>query len=196
MENKYIKALQVFEDNKELFDGLDIRGIRETKESIEKIIFVQELKEKYGFENVSANRVKSPPPNIYMEVTQGAYYRASIMAMGEKYNRTISWPRDGKQPIDEIMYNICFPCGALMFGDEYPTEFFDEMWEEIKTYDYKYVDNHNHSIYFYLEKAAPIANGLTGLVKKYYDRWQAESDKRRAQKLRKELARLEGKGHE
>jgi len=67
---------------------------------------------------------------------------------GEKYGRHISWSDDGKQPEDELLLVISFPTGAYIFGDDYPTEFFKEFFQELKTYNPKYTDTTNKTLYF------------------------------------------------
>lgn len=191
MKKKYMAALKIFEDNKKLFDELDWAEFRQAEIQLQKGLYAIRLKEEYGLETVKPHMVKSGPPNVYVDMRAARYVDMCIYSMGEKYNRTISWPEGGRQPEDEVLFMLGFPTGPLMFSDSYPQEFFDEFWGEIKSYEYKYIDEHNRCIYFELEKAAPIANAFPLILKKYRERYRAEADIRRIAELKAELGRLE-----
>lgn len=190
---KYSKALQIFEDNKALFDSLGISAIKEAENELRKLLYVEFLQDEYGIEAVSINTIVTGPPNVYINIRNYGGVGIAIYSMGEKYNRTISWPENG-QPEDEVLYCISFPTGPLMFSDSYPKSFFDEFWDEIKSYEYKYIDEHNHNIYFELEKAGKISKEFPSILKKYFDRYKIEAETRRIEELKAELERLEEKG--
>ncbi|MDL2254307.1 hypothetical protein LJC49_09635 [Ruminococcaceae bacterium OttesenSCG-928-I18] len=191
MKKKYMAALKIFEDSRKLFEELDLAELRQAEIQLHKGLYAIQLKEDYGIEAVNANMVKSGPPNVYVDMRTAMYVDMCICSMGEKYNRTISWPEGGGQPDDEVLFMLGFPTGPLMFSDSYPQEFFDEFWCEIKSYEYKYIDEHNRCIYFELKKAAPIANAFPAMLKKYYERYRDEADTRRIAELKQELERLE-----
>lgn len=181
------KAIGVCERNKKLFKDLDIPDFTRAYESARKKLCAIRLCEDYGMSKIIDSMVLNAEPNVYVRIADNIY----IASMGKKYNRTISWSVDGRQPTDEVMLVILFPTGAYTLGNSYPVELFKEMWDEIKTYDFKYVDEVNHGIYFPLDKAAPIANAYKDILVKYQKRYHDEANIRRAAELRLELERLE-----
>lgn len=181
------KALKICDRNKQLFEDLDMFEFRKFYDEIKKTLYSIRLQEDYGIHGVTRNMVQSAEPDVYVRIND----YMSVMSMGERYRRTVSWSVDGRQPKDEVMLVIGFPTGAYIFGDSYPTEFFEELWSELKSYGPKYVDDMNHNIYFPIEEAAPIANAFRGILDKYYKRWRDEANIRKAAALRKELEKLE-----
>jgi len=149
-------------------------------------LFGLELKEKYGL-NVEPRDIRSLDWNRF-----GDYL--SIGQFGEKYRRTISWSDDGKQPEDEMMIHLSFYTGAYIFGnyfdDDYPTQFFQEFWNELKTYNPKYIDTTNKNLYFSLESGAKLFNEFKGILNKYYELNKENAKKRKIEKLQKELEKL------
>lgn len=152
-------------------------------------LFGLELKEKYGL-NIDPKRVDATD-----------YERFSndriIGLFGEKRGRMISWPVDGRQPKDEYLFTVSFPTGAYIFGEgemfnkEYPTEFFQRFWNELKGYKPDYVDEVNHGLYWKLENAKEIFNNYESVLGKYHDLNKEDVKLRRIEKMKKELAELE-----
>ena len=145
-------------------------------------LFGLELKEKYGL-NVEPRDIRSLDWNRF-----GDYL--SIGLFGEKYGRTISWSDDGKQPEDEVLINLSFSTGAYMFGnlgnssnEDYPKQFFQEFWNELKTYNPKYTDTTNKNLYFSIENGAKIFNEFNDILKKYYELNKEDSKRRKIKKL-------------
>jgi hypothetical protein len=184
---KVEKAAKVCGENKQLFSDIGISEFTMVCDAVVKTLYAIKLEEDYGIKNITRNMVRGSESNVYVRINDYMY----IASMGEKYRRTISWSADGRQPEDEIMLVLSFPTGAYIFGDSYPTELFARLWEEIKSYGYKYVDDMNHNVYFSLDTAAPIANGFRDVLNRYYKIFKEEANIRRAEELKKELARLE-----
>ena len=145
-------------------------------------LFGLELKEKYGFE-IKPEDIRSLDWNRF-----GNYL--GIGLYGEKYRRTISWSDDGKQPEDELMVCISFPTGAYIFGDDYPTELFQQFWNELKTYNPKYSDTVNGNLYFSMENGAKVFNEFNEILNKYYELNEKDAKKRKIKKLQEELEEL------
>lgn len=181
------KAFKICEENKQLFSDIGISDFGRTCDEVKKLLYSIKLEKDYGILNITRSMVQCTESSVFVRINDNMY----IASMGEKYRRTISWSVDGRQPDDEIMLVLSFPTGAYIFGDSYPTELFARMWEEIKSYGYKYVDDMNHNVYFSLDVAAPIANGFRDLLNKYYKIFKEEVNIRRAEELRRELAKLE-----
>lgn len=181
------KAIGVCKRNKKLFEDLDISDFARAYESAKKKLYAIKLREDYGIPKIIDSMVVSAEPDVYVRIDDGMY----IASMGKQYSRPISWSADGRQPKGEVMLEICFPTGPYILGNDYPKELFAEMWKELKTYDFEYVDDVNHCLYFPLDKAAPIANAYRDILSKYRKRYRDEVNIRRAAKLRLELEKLE-----
>lgn len=181
------KAFKICEESKQLFSDIGISDFDRTCDEVKKLLYSIKLQEDYGILNITRSMVQCTESSVFVRINDNMY----IASMGEKYRRTISWSVDGRQPEDEIMLVLSFPTGAYIFGDSYPTELFARMWEEIKSYDFKYLDDVNHNVYFSLDVAAPIANGFRDILNKYYKIFKDEANLRRAEELRRELAKLE-----
>jgi hypothetical protein len=150
-------------------------------------LFGLELKERYGL-NVEPRNIRSLDWNTF-----GEYL--SIGLFGEKYRRTIAWSDDGKQPEDELMIRLSFCTGAYIFGDDYPTELFQQFWQELKTYNPKYSDTVNKNLYFSIENGAKIFNEFKDILKKYYELNREDAKKRKIKKLQDELEKLTPKSN-
>ena len=142
-----------------------------------------ELKEKYGL-NVDVKQVRS-----FNWIECGEYVH--IGWYGNKHNRTVSWPDDGKQPIDEQLVSFKFSTGAYIFGDDYPTELFQKFFLELKSFNPDYSDSHNHCIYFKVERAKDVFNSFNDILKKYYEINKEDAKKRRIEKMKADLLKLE-----
>jgi len=109
---------------------------------------------------------------------------------GGKY---ISWSDDGRQPKDEWLLVISFPTGAYIFGDDYPVNIFQDFWNELKTYNPKYCDSHNNSLYFSLEKAKKVYDNFNDLLNKYQEINQKDFQRRKIEKMKTEIEEFEKK---
>ena len=152
-------------------------------EKASKHLFGIELQEKYGF-NLKVEDIYSLDYN-----NSGSYM--NIGRYGEKYNRTISWSDDGTQPEDEVLVHISFSTGAYIFGDDYPCELFQKFFLELKSYNPKYSDSHNNSLYFSIETGSKVFNEFKTILKKYSEINKTDAKERKIKKLQEELNKLE-----
>jgi|WetSurMetagenome_2_1015567.scaffolds.fasta_scaffold428782_1 hypothetical protein len=123
----------------------------------------------------------------------------SIGLWGEKHNRTISWPDIDKQPEDETLLGISFPTGPFIFSadsnvfnSEYPQEFFQKFWNELKSYNPDYIDSHNSSLYWKINNAKNIFNDFDSIMEKYRALNKEDYKRRKIRLMKEALARLEG----
>jgi len=145
-------------------------------------LFGIELKEKYGLD------INPLDVNSLSYINLGD--SKCVGWWGEKYGRHISWSDDGKQPEDELLLVISFPTGAYIFGDDYPTEFFKEFFQELKTYNPKYTDTTNKTLYFSMDNAGKIFNKFPEILKKYYEKNNKCAKERKIERLKEELKEL------
>ena len=145
-------------------------------------LFGVELVEKYGF--------KLDPKNIYSTSYQKLKENVHVGFWNGETSK-ISWSDDGKQPNKETLLCISYPTGAYIFGGDYPTEFFQKFFLELKTYKPKYTDTANKSLYFSLDNAGEIYNAYDSIIKRYYEENKEDLKQRNIKKMKDELAKLE-----
>lgn len=175
----YSKVLKLMNKYKDVCNF----NIGEIRYNSEIHLFQIELKEKYGLD-INPNYIRS------LDWNQLGEY-CSIAKYGGKYNRTISWPDDGRQPKDELLLEIGFSTGPYIFGQDYPKEFFQQFFNELKSYNPKYVDTANKCLYFSRDNASIIYNNFKNILQKYYDLNKEDVKQRKINKLKEELEKLE-----
>ena len=148
-------------------------------------LFGVELKEKYGLD------INPKDVNRLDWIKFGEY--RTIAWFGDKYNRTISWSDDRRQPLDELLLLISFPTGAYIFGNDYPYKLFQTFFDELKSFNPEYIDTNNKSLYFKIENAKDVFNSFNGILGKYWERNKADITKRKIDKMKAELKELEAK---
>lgn len=144
-----------------------------------------ELKEMYGF-NIDPKIVHSLD-----YINFGRYM--NLCQWGEGTSREISWSDNGEQPGNELLLSISFPTGAYIFGDDYPKDLFSQFFSELKSYNPKYLDTANKSLYFSLDNAGIIFNKFKSILEKYYKLNKEDFKKRKIKRMKDELEKLETK---
>lgn len=189
MENKTQKAYsEIFALIKKHKDVCIIFDVDDLERKSKVHLFGLELKEKYGL-NVDPKNINSTDWQRF-----GDY--KTIGAWGEKHRRTISWSIDGRQPDNELLLQISFSTGAYIFGDgdyfnkDYPTDFFQKFWLELKSYNPDYIDEVNHGLYWKIENAKDIFNLFDDILNKYYALNNEDIKQRRIKKMEADLAQL------
>lgn len=182
MKNEYDNANKAYNEILSLIDkhkDIIIYRYDELKQLSEKHLFGLELKEKY--------RLDINPREIYSldSVKLGEFI--TISRWGKKYNRTISYPDNGKQPENELLLYIGFPTGAYILGDNYPEELFYELWQELKLYNPKYLDTINHALFYSMDSANEIFNKFPEIINKYRQKNKVISIKMKIEKLNAEM---------
>lgn len=185
MENKVEKAykeiLKVLKKHKDIC----VFDVDNLEEKAKNHLFGVELKEKHDF-NIDPRIIH----NLNWQKLRDDIY---IGWWGDKYNRSIGWSDDGTQPKDELLLCIKYPTGAYIFGGDYPTEFFQRFFLELKSYKPKYVDSTNKSLYFSMDNASKIFNDYESILKRYYKENKEDIKQRKIIKMEKELTALKNK---
>lgn len=182
IKKAYEEILSVINKHKDsvVFDYDDLES------KSERHLFGIELKERYGF-NVNPKNISSLDFIRFSDFMCLGWY-------GNKYNRTISWEDNGKQPKDELLLELNFSTGAYIFGniseDDYPTELFQEFFQELKSYKFKYIDSVNKSLYFEMDNAGEIFNEFPKILAKYYEKNKEDYKLREIKRLSKKLEQL------
>jgi len=171
-----------------IIDDYKLGDMQFAKRAAEKHVFVDEFRDKY---HIVVNAEHLSIDNgfwINVPVRLGNMY---IGLFGEKYNRDVL--NNTQDTDEEILLTIQFHTGAFVFGEDYPTEFFEKFYAEIKTYKPKYCDDLNKSMYFSMENAANIFEDYRGICDKYIKENRNDLLQRRAEQLRKEATQIEEK---
>lgn len=179
MEGKaYKEILKVLNKHKDIivFDVEDLE--RQAKYHL----FGIELKEKHGFDI---------DPCIINALDWNRLGEYLDVSMWGNEKRHIGWSDDDSQPNNELLLRISFPTGAYIFGGDYPTDFFKQFFSELKTYNPKYTDSRNKSLYFSMDNAGKMFNDFAGIYKKYRELNAEDFKKRKIIKLKKELENLQ-----
>lgn len=169
-------------------EELCVYDISEFERVAETHLFGLKLKEEYGLD-IEAKQIKGLNYVIFGD--------KEIALYGEKYNRTISFPVDGRQPEDEYLLRIGFSTGAYMFGygdifnKDYPVEFFQKFWLELKSYNPDYTDEANKTLYWKLENAKDIFNNYDNILRKWHKLNEEDIKQRKIAKMKADIERLE-----
>lgn len=175
----YNEILEVLRKHKDLcnYDISDFERISKSH------LFGLELKKIHGLNII--------PENLYTsDWNRFGDYR-TVGMWGQKHGRTISWSDDGSQPEDELLLNISFPTGAYIFGDDYPVELFKQFFDELKTYNPKYLDTNNKSLYFSMDNAKYVFNEFGNILAKYNELNREDYKQRKIKKLQEEINKLQ-----
>lgn len=104
---------------------------------------------------------------------------------------SISCPDDGRQPVNERLIKVSFSTGAYIFGEQYDTKTFNEFFNELKSYGYRYIDSANSSIYYDLITGAKVYKYFKDLYSKYLQLANERNKQNEIDKLKKQLQELE-----
>lgn len=193
MSNKieaYKALLKVVNKYPEAFDS---ENVTLYPAHVKSVVEALEVSERFGIplqgiQSGTHLRVK----NVYDDWTGLSLY-------GKKHGRTIGCSDTGKQPVDEWLFKISFPCGAYTFGGDglwdksYPEKTFDAFFEELKSYGTAFSDSMNNSLYFREDNSKAVYDAFWDVFNKYKGQVKAELKEQRKQELVKELEDLEDK---
>lgn len=121
------------------------------------------------------------------------YYKIFDNAHIAKYgshNRRVSWSDYDRQPDNEWLYVLSFPIGAYIFDESYPTTTFNKFFNELKTFEPKYVDTVNNVLYFSYDNAKVVHNKYDEIFIKYKKMVDIELNERKIKELEAKLAEL------
>lgn len=179
IEKAYKEIFKVLNKHKDLI-VFDISNL-EQKSKLH--LLGLELRGKYGL-NIDTTKINSLEWNRF-----GDYL--AIGMYGEDYRRTISWSDDGSQPENELLLVVSFPTGAYIFGDDYPVDLFKDFFNELSTFAPKYSDTTNKCLYFSMDNAKNIFNSFYDILNKYKELNRQDFNRRKIERLKKEIEKLE-----
>lgn len=180
------------------FSIYNFRDIDTMMRSAKGHLMLIEWYEKYG---LKINHDHNPYEYNYLNMGDYMTFNHFYDAEEDKASgsgRFISWSDDDRQPNNEWLLVISFPTGAYIFGEDYDgqKELFQNFMERLKSYKPDYSDTVNKTLYWKLENAKPIYEEFSGIKREFMEMNRQELNKRKADKLRRELAKLEGETNE
>jgi hypothetical protein len=173
---------------KEIFKVLEkhkdsvVFNINNLKDRAELHLWGLKLKEVYGL-NIDLKDITSKEWCRISEYIKIGYFSCNNGSQ-------ISWEDNGNQPLDEHLLIFSFPTGAYALGDKYPIKLFKEFFEELKTYNPKYCDTNNSTLYFSLDKAKDVFNNFDEIFAKYKYRYNKSAKQREIEELETKLNAL------
>lgn len=178
MEKTYKKIFRILNKYKsEIVFDLDSLETRAKNH-----LFGVDLVEKYGFDLDPKIIINSDYQKLKENVSIGFW---------DGKRSKIDWSDDERQPNNEILLCISYPSGPFIFGNDYPTEFFQKFFTELKTYNPKYIDSENNCLYFSLDNASKIYNAYDSILEKYYKENEKDEKQRKIKAAKETLAKLE-----
>lgn len=173
----YDSILKIAKKNKDLLNY----DFQQLELNAKDHLFGLELKEVYGLEidekvihNIKHQKLKN---NVHLTYI-------------DSESTNISLEDNGKKPKGERLIKFSYPTGAYIFGDDYPTIFFEKFFFELKSFNPDYCDTTNSTLYFKLENAKEIFNNYDAILKKYYKLNKEDFKQREIIRKQKELADL------
>lgn len=186
MNNKiaaYKELLSISEEYSDIFDEDSM--IPRTKE-ISGIIRTLEISERFGIPT------KHLAFSNYLQVKNSYDEWTGITFYSETADHPIGCSDTGEQPNNEWLYTMRFTCGAYIFGDSYPEQTFSKFFNELKSFEPKYIDSVNKSLYFAEDKAKAVHDSFWTIFNKYKALVGDEIKAKRREELEEELAKLNG----
>lgn len=183
MENTAKKAYSEIFKTLKKYKDICVFDIDDLERKSKYHLFGIELKEKYGL-GIDPKTIQS------LDWIRFGVYK-TIGWYGDKHKRTISWSDDGTQPEDELLLQISFSTGAYIFGDDYPINLFEKFFDELKSYNPKYLDTSNKCLYFSMDNANIIFNAFNSILQKYNEINEKDAIQRRIKKMKEDLEKLE-----
>ena len=161
----------------------DLEGLLKTLSTVEKI------KEKYGIDFNDSKIFSS------FNVTNIYRFNAQVyMSGGDGYIGTISeiYNSDKQPSSPQLLLKISHSTGAYIFGDYYPTDLFNEFFDELRAKTkVEYVDVCNHSLYYTLENAMEAITIYKEVYKEYIEKNKENYKKVMIEKKKLEIERLQ-----
>lgn len=187
MKETFQKIIDICEQN------TDTEGtLSEIRMKAKNRVIRYEWEEKYGITLPSDCRLAEYDYYRIDDYQLFSYFKDGYDSHKNSYGRSISWPEKGLQPVDQWVYEVGFPTGAYIFGDDYnyQQQLFQDFFEELRTYKPDYEDLHNHNLYWKVENAKEIIGKFKEIKNKYHDRNRDELKERKIAKLEAELNNL------
>ena len=187
MKNVFQKIIKICEENTDTEGTLSKIRIKAKNRVIR-----YEWEEKFGIKLNSNCRFAEYDYIRFDDYQTISYFKDGYVSKKDGFGRSISWSEKDKQPVNEWLYEVSFPTGAYIFGDDYKgqKQLFQEFFEELRTYKPDYEDLHNSHLYWKIENAKKIMSKFQTILKKYHDKNKDELKTREIIKLEARLKEI------
>ena len=118
------------------------------------------------------------------------YYKNAQEEKNKWWWKYISWSDDGRQPKNEWLYVISFSTWWYFLNAWYAIDTFKKLFDEIKTFNPKYLDSNNNTLYFTLNDAWKIDKDFNKIVLKYKKEAEIEIKNKAIIQLEQQLKEL------
>lgn len=192
IKKAYKDILEVCKKYSKIGDVYHFEDIKEMISKAKDHLLIIEWEEKYG---IKLDHDHRPNSYNYIRINDWMSFVHYDNAKAEKESgsgRFISWSDDDRQPENEWLLDISFSTGAYIFGDDYKGQekLFQDFFNELKTYKPDFIDSHNSALYWKLKNAKDIYSNFMVIKNKYHERNRSEFNKRKAERLKAELEKL------
>jgi hypothetical protein len=184
MNNKLQQATKAYDEIFKLLDkhkDIVIFKAESLREKADLHLWAIELQEVWGL-NVDASCLHSKKWSKISQHIGIAYYDGT--------QKHIAWEDDLLNPTGVYLLVISFPTGAYIFGEDYPKDLFREFFDELKSYNPKYCDTRNSTLYFSLDNAKDVYNNFDKIIEKYKTIHKESSIEREIKELETRLIEL------
>lgn len=122
---------------------------------------------------------------VYIERLKGTIYIGKNMKVLNS---------DVQPDKNEELIQFSYPTGAYIFGNDNDKEVFKKFFDELKKYNFKYIDNMNRCLYFELKEGSKLFKDYDKICKKYQELYGKRLKEREIEELKRQIADLESKG--
>lgn len=182
-----------FEENN--WDNEEERTIIHIKDELEKYKIKYDYFDNYGVE-IKASRINGEE-SIKIDDEYADIYITRILGQGN--NHILN---SDKQPNNELLMTYSRSTGSYIFGGAWGTdryydhELFDMYFEELKKYNYSYIDDLNHKLYFTLDEGFRLYKNYKNICKKYQELFNERRKQHRIDEMKKKIEKLESDENE
>lgn len=188
IENIYDLIKDFEEDN--IFDE-DAIMLRKIKDELKYYKIKYDYFDKYGVE-IKSNNIMSKE-SITLDETYANIYISRILGKDNCYILN-----SDKQPDNELLMCYSHSTGSYMFGggswgndSYYDSELFDMYFEELKKYNYSYIDDLNHKLYFTLDEGFKLYKDYKDICEKYQKLFDERRKQHKIDEMKKKIEELE-----
>lgn len=183
MIEEMYQILNEYEPEEEWEFNDEERCIRNTKLLIENFV------KKYNFHdhyNIDIEKIKEcNKEDVYFKTEYG---EVGIRRFNKIYN-------SDKQPNNELLMYYRFSIGPYTFTKSwsdsyYFKDLFDEFFEELKKYNYSYIDEENRNIYFDVPEGIKLFKEYGKICDKYKEKFEIKCKEKKREQLQKQLENL------
>lgn len=167
------------------------RTLNSIKEELEKYKIKYEYFDKYGVE-IKTTKINGKE-NIKVDDEYAHIYISRILGKDNCYILNSK-----EQPNNELLMIYGHSTGSYMFGGNgwendsyYDPKLFDMYFEELKKYNYSYIDDLNSKLYFTLDEGFKLYKDYKNICEKYQKLFDERRKQHKIDEMKKKIEELE-----